>query len=141
MRRSLPAPARGGVGCGLAVRQRWKEPFVVKLVALFTRPDDPAAFDEVYFGTHLPLNDRTPGLRRVEISRVTGAPRGETPYYLMAEMYYDSEEAMRAGFASPEAADAARNLMGFAKGLVTMFTAEVAGGSEAPGARDPGPPA
>jgi len=125
----------------VAARRRWKEPLVVKLVAMFTRPDDPAAFDEAYFGTHLPLNDRTPGLRRVEISRVTGAPRGETPWYLMAEMYYDSEDAMRRAFASPEAAEAARNLMSFAKGLVTMFTAEVAGGAEAPGARDPGLPA
>jgi uncharacterized protein (TIGR02118 family) len=127
----------------VAVRQRWKEPLVVKLVALFTRPDDPAAFDEAYFGTHLPLNAKTPGLRRVEVSRVTGAPRGETPYYLMAEMYYDSEEAMRAGLASSEAAEAARDLMSFAKGLVTMFTAEVkvTSGTEAPGTGDPGLPA
>jgi hypothetical protein len=32
---------------------------------------------------------------------------------------------MRAAFASPEAADAARQLMTFAKGLVTMYTATV----------------
>ena len=100
---------------------------MVKLVAMFTKPDDPAAFDEAYFGTHLPLNAKTPGLRRTEVARVTGAPRGDTPYYLVAEMYYDDDASMRAAFASPEAAAAARQLMTFAKGLVTMYTAEVVG--------------
>ena len=32
---------------------------------------------------------------------------------------------MRAAFASPEAGEAAKNLMLFAKGLVTMYTAQV----------------
>ena len=32
---------------------------------------------------------------------------------------------LMAAFASPEAAEAARQLMTFAKGLVTMYTAEV----------------
>jgi hypothetical protein len=40
-------------------------------------------------------------------------------------MYYDDEPSMRAAFASPEAAEAGRQLMSFAKGLVTMYTAEV----------------
>jgi hypothetical protein len=40
-------------------------------------------------------------------------------------MYYDDEGAMRAAFASPEAAEAAKNLMSFAKGLVAMYTAQV----------------
>jgi uncharacterized protein (TIGR02118 family) len=104
---------------------RTKEPAVVKLVAMFTRPDDTEAFDRAYFDEHLPLNAKTPGLRRTEVTRVTGAPRGESPWYLVTEMYYDDEAAMRAAFASPEAAEAARQLMSFAKGLVTMYTATV----------------
>jgi uncharacterized protein (TIGR02118 family) len=105
---------------------------MVKLVAMFAHPEDPAAFDEAYFGTHLPLNAKTPGLRRTEVTRVTGTPRGgESQWYLVTEMYYDDEESMRAAFASPEAAAAAKNLMSFAKGLVTMYTAEVI--EEAPG--------
>ena len=98
---------------------------MVKLVAMFTRPEDPEAFDRAYFDVHLPLNAKTPGLRRTEVTRVTGAPRGETPYYLVAEMYYDDEASMRAAFASPEAAEAAKQLMTFAKGLVSMYTAVV----------------
>jgi uncharacterized protein (TIGR02118 family) len=99
---------------------------MVKLVAMFKRPDDPEAFDQAYFGTHLPLNAKTPGLRRTGVTRVTGTPRGEeSPWYLVTEMYYDDEGAMRAAFASPEAAEAAKNLMSFAKGLVAMYTAQV----------------
>jgi uncharacterized protein (TIGR02118 family) len=99
---------------------------VVKLVALFARPEDPAAFDAEYFGAHLPLNDRTPGLRRTEVTRVTGSPGGgDSPWYLVTEMYYDDAEAMGRAFATPEAAEAARDLRRFAKGLVTMYTAEV----------------
>ena len=98
---------------------------MVKLVAMFSKPEDPAAFDRAYFDTHLPLNAKTPGLRRTEVTRVTGAPRGESPWYIVTEMYYDDEAAMRAGLASPEAAEAGKQLMTFAKGLVTFYTADV----------------
>ena len=99
---------------------------MVKLVAMFKRPDDPEAFDQAYFGTHLPLNAKTPGLRRTEVTRVTGTPRGdESPWYLVTAMYYDDKAAMKAAFASPEATEAAKNLMSFARDLVTMYVAQV----------------
>jgi uncharacterized protein (TIGR02118 family) len=99
---------------------------MVKLVAMFKHPEDSEAFDQAYFGTHLPLNAKTPGLRRTEVTRVPGTPRGEeSPWYLVTEMYYDDEGAMQAAFASPEAGEAAKNLMSFAKGLVTMYIAQV----------------
>jgi uncharacterized protein (TIGR02118 family) len=98
---------------------------VAKLVAMFAKPEDPAAFDRAYFDLHLPLNAKTPGLRRTEVTRVTGALRGESQWYLVTEMYYDDEESMRAGLASPEAAEAGKQLMTFTRGLVTFYTAEV----------------
>jgi uncharacterized protein (TIGR02118 family) len=98
---------------------------VAKLVAMFTKPEDPAAFDRAYFDVHLPLNAKTPGLRRAEVTRVTGALRGESPWYIVSEMYYDDAESMRAGLRSSEAAEAGKQLMTFAKDLVTFYTAEV----------------
>jgi uncharacterized protein (TIGR02118 family) len=98
---------------------------MVKLVAMFAKPEDPAAFDKAYFDTHLPLNAKTPGLRRTEVTRVTGALRGESPWYIVTEMYYDDADAMKTGLASPEAAEAGKQLMTFAKGLVTFYTADV----------------
>ena len=50
---------------------------MVKLIALYKKPENVAEFEQKYFETHVPLVSQVPGLRRVEISRVTGAPRGE----------------------------------------------------------------
>ena len=62
---------------------------MIKLVALFRKPDDPEAFLRHYREVHDPLVRKTPGLARYEVSRVTGDPFGGEPaYFLVAEMYY-----------------------------------------------------
>jgi uncharacterized protein (TIGR02118 family) len=47
---------------------------MVKLVVGYGQPDDPARFDEHYVGTHIPLVNKIPNLRRFESERPT-APR------------------------------------------------------------------
>ena len=99
---------------------------MVKLVALYRKPADVQAFDRAYFETHIPLVNQIPGLQRVEISRMIGAPRGEPDFYLMCEMYFPDQVTMDRAMASPENAAAGKNLMGFARGLVSfMFAQEV----------------
>ena len=98
---------------------------MVKLTALYTRPEDPEGFDAHYFTTHLPLVKQTPGLIRCEIAKVIGAPIGEARYYLQCDMYYESEAAMNAGMASPEGRRAAKDLMSFAASNVVMMFSEV----------------
>lgn len=55
---------------------------------------------------------RLPGLRRYTLGRDVVAVRGGEPYYLVAELEWDTMEELRAAFASPEgratATDAAR---------------------------------
>jgi uncharacterized protein (TIGR02118 family) len=97
---------------------------MVKLIALYRKPADPAAFDQAYFGTHVPLVNKIPKLRRVDVSRVTGAPRGEPEFYLITQMYFDDKAAMAAAMASPENAEAGKNLMSFARGLVSFVFAD-----------------
>src|SRR5512142_3069065 len=97
---------------------------MVKLIALYRKPTDPAAFDEAYFETHIPLVKKIPNLRRVAVTRITGAPRGEPEFYLMAEMFFDDQAAMDAAMKSPENMEAGKNLMGFARGLVTFLFAQ-----------------
>jgi len=97
---------------------------MVKLVALYRRPPDPDAFDRHYTETHLPLVRKMPGLRRLEAWRITGAPGGEAPYYLIAEMYFDDADAMRAAMRSPEGRAAGEDLQRFAASLVTMVYAQ-----------------
>ena len=98
---------------------------MVKLVALYRKPTDLELFNKHYHEIHLPLIRKTPGLRKIEITRITGAPIGESKYHIMAEMYYDSIDAMNAGNASPEGRAAAKDLMSFAADVVTLFFGDV----------------
>lgn len=100
---------------------------MVKLIALYRKPADPAAFDRAYNDTHVPLVKKIPNLRRIEISRVTGTPRGEPEYYLVAQLYFDDKAAMDAAMVSPENMEAGKNLAGFARGLGTFLFAEDVG--------------
>lgn len=95
----------------------------MKLVALFDMPDDPEVFDEAYFGTHIPLIEQVVGLRKIVLSRVTRTYMGHN-LYLMAEMFFDDADSLKAGMRSPEMAAAGETLNTFAEGLVTIFVAE-----------------
>lgn len=92
----------------------------MKLVALYKLPPDPAAFDRAYFETHLPLMAKVPGLRQTKITRFTRTIMGEG-LYLMNEMFFDDEAALKAAMKSPEMAAAGENLQSFAAGLATLL--------------------
>jgi uncharacterized protein (TIGR02118 family) len=83
-----------------------------RFLALHETPADPGAFDRHYREVHIPLGRRLPGLRRYAVGRDVAAVRGGPPYYLVAELEWDTMDELRAAFASPEgratAADAAR---------------------------------
>lgn len=75
----------------------------VKLVVLYTLPDDSAAFDRHYFAVHMPLVDGIPGLQRVETARfVAAADAGEQIYYRITELYFADQGALAAGLGSDE---------------------------------------
>ena len=92
----------------------------MKLVALYKQPADPAAFEEAYFHTHLPLIEKVPGLQKTTITRFTRTVMGEG-FYMMAEMHFVDEAALKAAMKSPEMAAAGENLNSFAEGLVTLM--------------------
>jgi uncharacterized protein (TIGR02118 family) len=98
---------------------------MVKLIALYRKPEGAAEFDKHYDSVHAPLVKKYPGLRKLEITRITGAPIGEIKFHLLAEMYFDSKAAMEAALASPEGKAVARDLMNFALPLVTIIFGEV----------------
>jgi uncharacterized protein (TIGR02118 family) len=99
---------------------------MVKLVALYKKPAEVEDFDKHFNEVHLPLIRKFPGLRRLEVTRITGAPIGETKFHAMAEMYFDTREAVDAALASQEGKAVARDLLSFAAPLVTVFIGEVA---------------
>jgi uncharacterized protein (TIGR02118 family) len=98
---------------------------MVKLVALYKKPHDQKAFEDHYFNIHVPLAEKIPGLKKMELSRVTGSPMGESDYYLIAEMYFEDMEALKNGMSSPEGKASGKDLMSFAKDIVTMLFANV----------------
>lgn len=71
-----------------------------KFTVLYYRVDDEMMLEEFFSATHLPLVEALPGLRRLEISRVTGQPFGRSRFFLEVEAYFDSEIAMREGLLS-----------------------------------------
>lgn len=98
---------------------------MIKLIALFRKPDNVEAFDTHYHQVHIPLVKKMPGMKKLELTRITGAPIGETKVHMMAEMYFDDQDAMNASAASPEGKAAMKDLMGFAANLVTLFHGEI----------------
>jgi uncharacterized protein (TIGR02118 family) len=98
---------------------------MIKLIALYKTPSDLAAFDSHYEKVHTPLVKKIPGLRKLEVARITGAPIGEAKHYLIAEMYFDDQDSMQRSLSSAEGKATARDLASFAGAIVTMFFAEV----------------
>jgi len=98
---------------------------MVKLIALYRKPSEPVEFDRHFDSIHTPLIRRFPALRKLEITRITGAPIGDTKYYLMATMDFDGRDAMDAALASPEGKAVAKDIMSFAADLITVFHGEV----------------
>jgi uncharacterized protein (TIGR02118 family) len=75
----------------------------VKLVVLYTHPDDADAFDRHYLDVHMPLANKLPGLQRAETGRiVTALDGGEQTYYRVAELYFADQPALGAAFSSAE---------------------------------------
>lgn len=96
----------------------------VKLVALYRRPDDVDAFLRHYEDVHLPLVRQTPHLEKAEIGYVTGSPMGEPPYFLIAEMHFPDRARFDEAMKSPENRAAGKDLMSFARDIVTLMVVE-----------------
>ena len=100
---------------------------MVKLVALYRKPADVAAFEKHYREIHTPLATKIPGLKKLEVSHFTGAPGGEAKFYMMAELYFDTKEAMLVALSSPEGKASGKDVMSFAGDILHMMFADVAG--------------
>lgn len=98
-----------------------------KLVAFYKEPANRDEFDQKYFETHVPLADKIPGLRAMEVVKFQKSLLGgDPPYYMMATLTFDDMEALQTGLGSTEGKAAGANIMGFAGGVVTLVSAETA---------------
>jgi uncharacterized protein (TIGR02118 family) len=112
----LPTPAK--------IKKQSGETMAVKLLALYTRPADEAAFLEHYNNVHLPLVTKVPGLQAIVVNKIEKTLMGgDAPYFMIAELHFSDQAAFDAAMASPENRAAGKDVMTFAKGLVTMLVA------------------
>ena len=99
-----------------------------RITIQYAAPADAAGFDAHYRDVHVPLASRLPGLRRFTLSRPRALGPGDAPY-LVAELWFDDADAMKAALKSPEmagtGADAERMREAFGVSGVTMFTGAV----------------
>jgi uncharacterized protein (TIGR02118 family) len=99
---------------------------MVKLTLLYGHPTDPVSFESYFANTHLPLAARINGVRRAEFSLVTGAMDGSrSPWYRIAELYFDDRKQLEASMGSPGGLAAVADLPNFANGGVTTIISDV----------------
>ena len=99
---------------------------MVRLLVLYNAPADPAAFDQYYEQTHIPLARQLPGLVRYTVSRNVAPLGGDAKYYLVAELDWESMEAMQAAFGSEIGKQTAADVANFATGGSSLIAFEVA---------------
>ncbi len=95
-----------------------------RLTIQYGAPADAATFDAHYREVHVPLALAVPGLRRFTLTH----PRplgGRADLHMVAEMWFDDADALKAALKSPEMADTAADARTFDVASMTMFTGAV----------------
>jgi uncharacterized protein (TIGR02118 family) len=100
-----------------------------RLIALFSRPDDPDAFDAHYREVHTPIVLDYPGLRELRVTKADGVGGREPAFYLMAEMGFDSRADLDAALSSEPGRESGRDLRTFARAGVTLMIVDDAASS------------
>src|SRR3954468_13172522 len=95
---------------------------MAKLVVLYKTPKSTDAFDKYYYATHVPLAKKLPGLKKYDVSKgAVASPAGASGVYLVATLYFDSLDAIKAAFGSAEGKATAGDLANFADGGVDLY--------------------
>lgn len=89
----------------------------------YGQPADTETFEQHYTTVHIPLARTLPGLRRMTLSHPRGLG-GQAPY-LVAELWFDDADAMKAAMKSPEMAQTSADAQSFDVASMVMFTGAV----------------
>jgi uncharacterized protein (TIGR02118 family) len=96
-----------------------------RLLVSYGRPADADAFDRHYRETHAPLALKLPGLVRFSYGSPQSLDPSQEAPYLVAELDFESEQAMGEAFASAEGQATASDVPTFASGGASMVHFEV----------------
>ncbi|MFD0683481.1 EthD family reductase [Actinomadura fibrosa] len=94
-----------------------------RLTVQYFSPADPDAFDKGYQERHVPLVRAVPGLKRFTLTHPQ-ALGGDAPY-LVAELYFEDADALKASLTSPEMGAAAQDAATYDVASTVMFSGEV----------------
>jgi len=97
---------------------------MIKLVVLFKHASANPNF-ELRYQRNRALLKKMPGVIRLEESKATGGPAGETPYHWMLEVFFADAGALDAALTSPAGVTAGKDLMDFAGPDAELLFAEI----------------
>ena len=74
----------------------------VKIIVIYPRPLDEAAFEAVYKNEHLPMaEEKLKGMTRLVTTKVIGSPQGNVSAYRLAEVHFSSMDDLNKCVESP----------------------------------------
>ena len=112
------------------------------VTVIYNPPKDPAAFEEYYASTHVPMvtsNQDEIGFKRADLTKFESTLEGKKPtFYRQAELYFDSMDDLQKGVETPGFKKVADDLKYFASGgalaMIATTTNDHEAGSGEPGA-------
>ena len=96
-----------------------------RVLALYPPPRDPEHFRNYYVSTHVPLANTLPGLRGFRYSFDVQALGGSSPYFCVAELDFDSADALMAALNSEEGKATAGDVQNYATGGIVLLHYEM----------------
>jgi len=93
-----------------------------KIVVLYPRPTDVAAFERLYIDEHIPIaREKIAGATRFVFTTVLGAHGAESPYHRVTEIHFPSMEALQASAANPRTLESAAHAVSISSGGPPLF--------------------
>ena len=98
------------------------------VVVIYNHPKDPAAFERYYAAPHIPLvtkHAKEVGFTRAVLEKFPRNLDGSAPaFYRKAELWFDSEDALKNGTSTAGFAAIAADLPNFATGGLSALVAQ-----------------
>jgi uncharacterized protein (TIGR02118 family) len=95
-------------------------------VVAYRHPTDVEEFERRYQGEHVAMARAIPHMSRIEFVKVVGMMDGsKAPYHRIAELYFESQEAMGQGAASAEGQAAVKHAAEIASGGLDAMVVQV----------------
>lgn len=95
-----------------------------KFVVMFTKPDKPEDFENS-FNDFLGLVERMPHIIRRQVIHITGSPQGSPLHYRGLELYFNTEDDLKAALMSPQGQEAGNELVRFGTDSFDVYFAAI----------------